>query len=138
MQNKRYCLTISSVDEADSMVQKDVESLIYTCLCLHKRSHAWIICTQIIGSLLYQQVTTDFGIKNFQPLTQCKFSKNNLSTAVDNSFIGMIRGYFCDGTCWNAVPEALSQKDTSRNLFFPDIDITRLGMSCYPTALLTN
>jgi hypothetical protein len=26
----------------------------------------------------------------------------------------------------------------SRNFFFPDIDITRLGMSCYTTALLSN
>jgi hypothetical protein len=41
----------------------------------------------------------------------------------------------------NAVPEALSQ-DASRNsvpeLFFPAIDITRLGVACYPTALLSN
>jgi hypothetical protein len=25
-----------------------------------------------------------------------------------------------------------------RNIFFPAIDITRLGVSCYPTALLSN
>jgi hypothetical protein len=53
-----------------------------------------------------------------------------------------MQGYFCDRTRLNAVPEALSQKDTSRNgvpeLFFPAIGITRLGPSCYPTALLPN
>jgi hypothetical protein len=42
----------------------------------------------------------------------------------------------------NAVPEALSQKDASRNgvpePFYPGIGITRLGVSCYPTALLSN
>jgi hypothetical protein len=53
------------------------------------------------------------------------------------------QGYFCDGTRRNAVPEALSQKDASRNgvperFFFPVFDITRLGVSCYPTALLSN
>jgi hypothetical protein len=53
------------------------------------------------------------------------------------------RSIFCDGTHRNAVPEALSQKDASRNgipehFFFPAIDITKLGVSCYPTALLSN
>jgi hypothetical protein len=49
------------------------------------------------------------------------------------------QGHFCDGTRRNAVPEALSQKDASRNLFSPPtIDITRLGVSCYPTAILSN
>jgi hypothetical protein len=54
-----------------------------------------------------------------------------------------IRGIFCDGTRRNAVSEAFSQKDASRNgvpelFFFPAIDITRLGVSCYPTAFLSN
>jgi hypothetical protein len=54
-----------------------------------------------------------------------------------------IQEYFCDGTRRNAVPEDLSQKDASRNgvpepFFFPAIDITRLGVSCYPTAILSN
>jgi hypothetical protein len=39
-----------------------------------------------------------------------------------------IRGYFCDGTCQNAVPGVLSQKDASWNgalePFFPGIGIT--------------
>jgi hypothetical protein len=53
------------------------------------------------------------------------------------------QGYFCDRMRWNAVPEALSQKNVSQNgileLFFPPaIDIMRLGMSCYPTAFLSN
>jgi hypothetical protein len=53
------------------------------------------------------------------------------------------QGYFCDGTRRNAVPEALSQKDASRNdvpepFFFPVIDILSLGMSCYLTALFSN
>jgi hypothetical protein len=43
---------------------------------------------------------------------------------------------------WNADLEALSHKDTSRNgvlePFFPAIDITRSGVSCYPTAFLSN
>jgi hypothetical protein len=25
------------------------------------------------------------------------------------------QGYFCDGTCWNAIPEVLAQKATNRN-----------------------
>jgi hypothetical protein len=53
------------------------------------------------------------------------------------------QGYFCDGTHRIAVPAALSQKDASRNgvpepFFFRAIDITRLGVSCYPTSLLSN
>jgi hypothetical protein len=39
------------------------------------------------------------------------------------------QGYFCDGTCWNAVPEVLSQRDASCNgipeSFFPCIGITK-------------
>jgi hypothetical protein len=55
---------------------------------------------------------------------------------------GYTQRYFCDGTCRIAVPEALSQKDASRNgvpePLFPAIGITRLGVSCYPTALFSN
>jgi hypothetical protein len=44
-----------------------------------------------------------------------------------------IQGYFSDGMCQNAIPEVLSQKDTSRNgmleLFFPSIDITNTSPS---------
>jgi hypothetical protein len=49
-----------------------------------------------------------------------------------------MQGYFFDGTRRNPILEALSQKDISQNFFFPAIDITRLGMSCCPTALLSN
>jgi hypothetical protein len=60
----------------------------------------------------------------------------------NNGNKGNNQGYFCDRTRWIAVPEALSQNDTSQNgvpelFFFPAIDITRLGMSCYPTTLLS-
>jgi hypothetical protein len=50
--------------------------------------------------------------------------------------------YFCDGTRRDSVPEALSRKHASQNCvpehFFPGIGISRLGGSCYPTALLSN
>jgi hypothetical protein len=52
------------------------------------------------------------------------------------------QGYFFDRTRQNAILEALSQKDTSRTgvlePFFPGVVITRLGVSCYPTTLLSN
>jgi hypothetical protein len=50
---------MSSVDtpktnptEADSMAQKDVESLVHMCLLLHTKNCAHVIHTQILGSLL--------------------------------------------------------------------------------------
>jgi hypothetical protein len=50
--------------------------------------------------------------------------------------------YFCDRTLWNAIPEALSQKDACQNgvleHLFPGIEFTRLGVSCYPTDLVSN
>jgi hypothetical protein len=51
-------------------------------------------------------------------------------------------GCFCDATCWDAVGEDLLQKDASRNTvrepFFHGNRFMRLGVSCYPTALLFN
>jgi hypothetical protein len=35
------------------------------------------------------------------------------------------KGYFCDGTCWNAVPKALSQNDASQN------DVPEPFFSCH-------
>jgi hypothetical protein len=51
-------------------------------------------------------------------------------------------GCFCDATCCDAVGEDLLQKDASRNTvrepFFHGNRFMRLGVSCYPTALLFN
>jgi hypothetical protein len=53
-----------------------------------------------------------------------------------------IQVYFCDGKRRDAVPEALFQKDASRNdvsePFIRGIVMTWLGLSCFPTALLSN
>lgn len=52
------------------------------------------------------------------------------------------QGYFRNGSRRDAVPEALNQKDASRKgipePFFLAIGFRRLGVSCYPTALLSN
>jgi hypothetical protein len=49
------------------------------------------------------------------------------------SIIGYIQGYFCDGTCQNAISEVLSKKDASQNgipePFFPGIDIINTSPS---------
>jgi hypothetical protein len=53
-----------------------------------------------------------------------------------------IQMYFCDGKRRDAVPEAVFQKDASRNgvsePFIHGIGLTRSGLSCFPTALLSN
>jgi hypothetical protein len=49
------------------------------------------------------------------------------------------QGYFCDGTPFRKLFLRTQARTVFRNLFFlPAIDITRLGVSCYPTALLSN
>jgi hypothetical protein len=55
-----------------------------------------------------------------------------------NVLDGFIQKYFCDRTCWNAVPEVHSQKGASWNSvpepLFPGIDITNISPS--PTKFL--
>jgi hypothetical protein len=45
-----------------------------------------------------------------------------------------MQGYLCNRTCWNAVPEVLSQKDARHNsipelFFFPGIGVTTPHLS---------
>jgi hypothetical protein len=51
------------------------------------------------------------------------------------------QGYACDGTRRDAVPKCLFLRDESRNgvpELSPGIGFTRLGVSCYSVALLSN